>query len=89
MSASPAVVEPIPAARTVSQPVIGVENVQHSFGVGPARKQVLYDNNLTIIPGEIVIMTGPSGSGKTTLLTLIGALADRAGRQRCRSSAMS
>jgi putative ABC transport system ATP-binding protein len=32
------------------------------------------DNNLEIMPGEIVIMTGPSGSGKTTLLTLIGAL---------------
>jgi putative ABC transport system ATP-binding protein len=74
MSASPLVAEPIPAARAVTQPIISVENIQHSFGVGPARKQVLYDNDLQIMPGEIVIMTGPSGSGKTTLLTLIGAL---------------
>jgi putative ABC transport system ATP-binding protein len=35
---------------------------------------VLFDNNLDLRPGEIVIMTGPSGSGKTTLLTLLGAL---------------
>ena len=35
---------------------------------------MLFDNNLEVMPGEIVIMTGPSGSGKTTLLTLIGAL---------------
>jgi putative ABC transport system ATP-binding protein len=34
----------------------------------------LFDINLTIKAGEIVIMTGPSGSGKTTLLTLIGGL---------------
>jgi putative ABC transport system ATP-binding protein len=48
--------------------------VNYWFGQGEARKQVLYDNNLDLYPGELVIMTGPSGSGKTTLLTLIGAL---------------
>jgi putative ABC transport system ATP-binding protein len=55
-------------------PVIRIRQVQHMFGAGEARKQVLYDINLEVMPGEIVIMTGPSGSGKTTLLTLIGAL---------------
>jgi putative ABC transport system ATP-binding protein len=30
--------------------------------------------DLSVEPGEIVLLTGPSGSGKTTLLTLIGAL---------------
>ncbi|MFM9157556.1 MAG: DevA family ABC transporter ATP-binding protein, partial [Dolichospermum sp.] len=38
------------------------------------QKQVLFDINLEIKAGEIVILTGPSGSGKTTLLSLIGAL---------------
>ena len=38
------------------------------------RKQVLFDINLQIDRGEIIIMTGPSGSGKTTLLTLMGSL---------------
>lgn len=53
---------------------IEVRGVQHFYGTGDARKQVLFDNNLVVRPGEIVIMTGQSGSGKTTLLTLIGTL---------------
>ncbi len=35
---------------------------------------MLFDINLEINAGEIIIMTGPSGSGKTTLLTLCGGL---------------
>jgi putative ABC transport system ATP-binding protein len=53
---------------------IQVTGVNHHYGKGEARKQALFDNNLTVHKGEIVIMTGPSGSGKTTLLTLIGTL---------------
>jgi putative ABC transport system ATP-binding protein len=74
MSDSPAVAGPSSVARRIPRPVIIAQNIQHFFGAGPARKQVLYDNKLLIMPGEVVIMTGPSGSGKTTLLTLIGAL---------------
>ncbi len=55
-------------------PSILAEDLQHYYGQGELRKQVLYDNNLAVYPGEIIIMTGPSGSGKTTLLTLIGTL---------------
>ncbi|MBE9181908.1 DevA family ABC transporter ATP-binding protein [Oculatella sp. LEGE 06141] len=55
-------------------PVISVCRLNHYFGRGDLRKQVLFDINLTIRPGEIIIMTGPSGSGKTTLLTLMGGL---------------
>src|SRR5215470_13472607 len=51
-----------------------VRGLQHHYGEGDLRKQVLFDNNLDVYEGEIVIMTGPSGSGKTTLLTLIGTL---------------
>ncbi len=54
--------------------LIDVCNINHHFGTGDARKQVLFDNNLQVQPGEIVIMTGQSGSGKTTLLTLIGTI---------------
>ncbi|MDP1564116.1 MAG: ATP-binding cassette domain-containing protein [Pirellulaceae bacterium] len=53
---------------------VDVDHVNHHYGTGEMRKQVLFDNVLKILPGEIVIMTGPSGSGKTTLLTLIGTL---------------
>ena len=55
-------------------PSISVHQLNHYFGSGQLRKQALFDINLKIATGEIVIMTGPSGSGKTTLLTLIGGL---------------
>jgi putative ABC transport system ATP-binding protein len=48
--------------------------VNYSFGSGETRTQVLYDNDLEVGRGEVMILTGPSGSGKTTLLTLIGTL---------------
>lgn len=54
--------------------VISARHLNHYFGAGELRKQVLFDINLDIHAGEIVIMTGPSGSGKTTLLTLMGGL---------------
>ncbi len=56
------------------EPVIAIKNLNHYYGKGSLRKQILFDINLEIYPGEIVIMTGPSGSGKTTLLSLIGGL---------------
>src|SRR5438477_6756663 len=59
---------------STDEPTVRVRALNHAFGVDPNRKRVLHDNNLDLMPGEIVIMTGPSGSGKTTLLTLIGAL---------------
>lgn len=54
--------------------VISARQLNHYFGTGELRKQTLFNINLDIYPGEIVILTGPSGSGKTTLLTLIGCL---------------
>ncbi len=56
------------------EPLIVVDKVNHAFGTGALRKQVLFEVCTTIRPGEIVIMNGPSGSGKTTLLTLMGGL---------------
>ena len=54
--------------------VISIERVNHYYGAGSTRKQILFDVTTQVDAGEIVILTGPSGSGKTTLLTLIGAL---------------
>jgi len=54
--------------------IIDIQNLNHYFGQGTLKKQVLFQINLKIIAGEIVILTGPSGSGKTTLLSLIGGL---------------
>ncbi len=57
-----------------SIPLIDIDHVNHYFGSGRLRKQVLFEINARVDPGEVVILMGPSGSGKTTLLTLIGAL---------------
>jgi putative ABC transport system ATP-binding protein len=53
---------------------VRARGVNFSFGSGETRTQVLYDNELAVGRGEVMILTGPSGSGKTTLLTLIGTL---------------
>ena len=54
--------------------LIAATAVSHWFGSGEARKQVLFDIDLSIARGSLTILMGPSGSGKTTLLTLIGCL---------------
>ena len=56
------------------KPLVAINNLNHTFGKGALRKTVLMDINLSLYPGEVVILEGPSGSGKTTLLTLMGAL---------------
>jgi putative ABC transport system ATP-binding protein len=56
------------------EPVISIKNIDHYYGRGSLKKQILFDISLEVYAGEIVIMTGPSGSGKTTLLSLIGGL---------------
>ena len=60
--------------KLTNHPVISIHNLNHYFGKGELRKQVLFKIDLEINRGEIVLMTGPSGSGKTTLLTLVSGL---------------
>ena len=57
-----------------TEPVIVGTGINFAFGQGELRKQILFDVQIEIQPGEIVLLTGPSGSGKTTLLTLIAGL---------------
>lgn len=53
---------------------ISTRGLNHFFGSGDARKQAIFDIDLTIQRGSLTILMGPSGSGKTTLLTLVGGL---------------
>ena len=59
---------------TEQTPLVEIKELNHWFGDGDQRKQVLRSINLTVQPGEITILLGPSGSGKTTLLTMVGGL---------------
>jgi putative ABC transport system ATP-binding protein len=51
-------------------PALSIRHLDHHFGSGALRKQVLHDICLEVEAGEIVLLTGPSGSGKTTLRVL-------------------
>ena len=57
-----------------AEPIVNVNHLAFSFSEGDLCKQILFDINFNVFPGEIVLLTGPSGSGKTTILTLVGGL---------------
>src|SRR5579871_4617119 len=59
---------------TATGPAVHIQSLNHRFGQGELSQQVLFNIDLKVNPGELVILTGPSGCGKTTLLTLVGAL---------------
>jgi putative ABC transport system ATP-binding protein len=54
--------------------IVKVHGLNHWFGTGDARKQAMFDIDLTLEKGSFTVLMGPSGSGKTTLLTLVGGL---------------
>ncbi len=59
----------------MDDPIVA-RGLNHWFGSGEARKQALFDIDLTVARGSLTVLMGPSGSGKTTLLTLLGCLRD-------------
>ncbi|MGB5134791.1 MAG: DevA family ABC transporter ATP-binding protein [Prochlorococcaceae cyanobacterium] len=71
---APLAARPPSAPGTATGATLQVRQLSHSYGSGPMRREVLHAVDLTIHPGEVVLLTGPSGCGKTTLLTLVGGL---------------
>jgi NitT/TauT family transport system ATP-binding protein len=57
-----------------SKPIIVVEGVSKTFGVGDEQVQALKDVDLEIRSGEFLSLIGPSGCGKSTLLRIFGDL---------------
>jgi putative ABC transport system ATP-binding protein len=54
--------------------VIELQDVNKTYGDGPARVEALKGVSLRVSAGEFVSVMGPSGSGKSTLLNLVSAL---------------
>src|SRR5712692_9132724 len=71
---SPAIDDVDNGATARTSPAISIRELNFSYDEAGSPKQVLFDIDLDIWPGEIALLTGPSGCGKTTLLTLIGGL---------------
>ena len=55
-------------------PLISLNNVSKTYGVGYQATKVLHNIKLDIYEGEFVAIVGYSGSGKTTLMSLIAGL---------------
>jgi len=58
----------------LDEPLIELRSVDKSYKLGEMTVHALRGMNLSIAPGEFVMLLGPSGSGKTTTLNLIGGL---------------
>ncbi len=61
-------------SHTLGPAIVEAIDIHHHYGEGPQRTDVLFDINMQVREGELVIVTGPSGSGKTTLLTILGTM---------------
>jgi len=57
-----------------SRPVLRMEGVWRSFREGKSTREVLRGVDLTVEPGERVVMLGRSGCGKSTLLNLAAGI---------------
>src|SRR5438876_10290878 len=55
---------------SAQSPIVEAVDVHKRFGL----TEVLRGINLTVYPGQTVVMIGPSGSGKTTFLRCINHL---------------
>ena len=58
-------------AATVDKALVEFRNVSYSVGTGPG---ILSDLNLSVQPGEVLVLLGESGCGKTTTLKMINRL---------------
>jgi iron(III) transport system ATP-binding protein len=56
-----------------------IDNLQMTFGRGAKQVTAIHRIDLTIEPGELVVLLGPSGCGKTTTLRCLAGLESATG----------
>jgi putative ABC transport system ATP-binding protein len=59
---------------TVRNAILELRGVAKTFPTAVGPRTVLRDVNLSVFPGDFIVLTGPSGSGKTTLLHIAALL---------------
>ena len=65
--------------RHTPTPVVVCRGLTKSYGSGENRTQALRGIDLTVEPGELLMLVGPSGCGKTTLISVIAGILDQDG----------
>lgn len=55
-------------------PSLVAESLSKSFLSGNVRERILRDLSVSIMPGELTLISGPSGCGKSTLLAILSGM---------------
>ena len=58
----------------MTAPIASLAGITKIYGEGETEVVALADADLSVYPGEILLIEGPSGSGKTTLISILGLL---------------
>ncbi|MHB9075040.1 MAG: ABC transporter ATP-binding protein [Desulfobaccales bacterium] len=58
-------------------PAVYCRSITKTFGAGEMQVQALRGIDITVHPGELLMLVGPSGCGKTTLISVIAGILDQ------------